>query len=100
MGKRRQPPQEDRRPPAGAMVDQPSPALSAACGLWQQGRHSDAVALFDDTLRREANNVQAYIVPARAYGQRYDFERMEETLAKLVQRAPRHPGVHHYIAET
>jgi tetratricopeptide (TPR) repeat protein len=44
--------------------------------------------------------VQAYIVPARAYAERFQFERMEQTLQKLVSRAPRHPGVHHYIAET
>ena len=100
MGNRRQPGQENRRRPAGALVDQRSPPLSAACALWQQGRRSDAVALFDDTMRRQPNNVQAYIVPARAYGQRYDFERMEESLEKLVRRAPHHPGVHHYIAET
>src|SRR4051812_12765622 len=85
---------------AAAMVDQSSSALRAACGLWQKGRQSDAIALFLETMRQEPNNVQAYIVAARAYGERFQFERMDQTLQKLIERAPRHPGVHHYIGET
>jgi tetratricopeptide (TPR) repeat protein len=56
--------------------------------------------LFDEGIRLEPDNVQSYIVPARAYGERFQFDRMEETLAMLVRRAPQHPGVHHYIGET
>ena len=36
---------------------------------------------------------------ATAYAELFDFDRMEETLEKLVRRAPRHPGVHHYVGE-
>jgi tetratricopeptide (TPR) repeat protein len=82
------------------MVDHPSPRLRAACRLWQQGRQSDALALFAEAARQEPNNVQSYIVAARAYGERFNFDRMEETLDQLVRRAPQHPGVHHYIGET
>ena len=37
---------------------------------------------------------------ARAYAEKFRFDRMEELLQKLVRRAPRHPGVHHYLGET
>ncbi|HEX6963721.1 MAG TPA: sulfotransferase, partial [Lacipirellula sp.] len=100
MAQRREPSRSRRQPSADAMVDQPSQALNAAARMWQAGRQSDATAMFDATMRQEANNVQAYIVPARAYGQRYQFERMEQTLDALVRRAPGDPGVHHYVAET
>ena len=56
--------------------------------------------MFQEAIRAEPNNVQSYIVPARAYAEKFDFARMDETLDRLVRRAPRHPGVHHYIGET
>ena len=33
------------------------------------------------------------------YAEKFNFERMEQTLDKLIRRAPRHPGVHHYVGE-
>ncbi len=93
-------PQAGRRPPTDGLVDVATPRLRAACQLWQRGRRSDATALFAEAMRLEPNNVQSYIVPARAYGERFQFDRMEETLQQLVRRAPRHPGVHHYVGET
>jgi len=83
-----------------AMVDRPSRQLQVAMQTWQRGRQSDAIALFVEAMRQEPNNVQAYVTPARAYADRYQFDRMEQTLEKLARRAPRHPGVHHYIGET
>jgi tetratricopeptide (TPR) repeat protein len=82
------------------MVDQPSPRLRAASLLWNKGRSSDALALFDEAIRQEPNNVQSYVVAARAFAERFDFDRMEETHERLVRRAPEHPGVHHYLGET
>ena len=82
------------------MVDRPTPQLRAALGLWREGRRHDAIALFNVGIGDDSHNVQAYVVPARAYAEKFDFTRMEETLDRLVRRAPRHPGVHHYIGET
>jgi tetratricopeptide (TPR) repeat protein len=82
------------------MVDRPTPQLRAAMGLWHEGRRHDAISLFNVTIRDDPHNVQSYVVPARAYAEKFDFARMEETLDRLVRRAPRHPGVHHYIGET
>lgn len=102
MTKRRRTDSRSKRSAAipGEMIDRPSPRLRAASALWREGRRADATALFHEAIRTEPNNVQSYIVPARAYAEKFEFARMDETLERLVRRAPRHPGVHHYIGET
>jgi tetratricopeptide (TPR) repeat protein len=85
---------------ATLMIDAPSAQLRAARGLWNQGQRADALRLFEDAVQREPNNVRTYIMAARAYAEKYDFLNMEGIFEKLVRRAPRHPGVHHYIGET
>jgi tetratricopeptide (TPR) repeat protein len=82
------------------LVDVVSPRLQAARRFWNEGQQADALVLFDESVRREPDNVQAYIGAARAYADKFDFPRMDHVLAKLLGRAPQHPGVHHYIAET
>ncbi|QDT74163.1 tetratricopeptide repeat-containing sulfotransferase family protein [Lacipirellula limnantheis] len=82
------------------MIDRHTPQLRAALGFWREGRRQEAIAMFNAIIRDDANNVQSYIVPARAYAEKFEFERMEDVLARLVRRAPKHPGVHHYIGET
>jgi tetratricopeptide (TPR) repeat protein len=82
------------------MVDAPSQHVQAARSLWNEGRHADALCLFAEAIRQEPNNVRTYVMAARAYAEKFDFERMEEMHEKLIRKAPRHPGVHHYIAET
>src|SRR4051794_32652050 len=81
------------------MVDAPSRRLQIAQRTWNSGQQSDALALFREAVRAEPNNVRAYMMLATAYAELFDFERMDETLDKLVRRAPRHPGVHHYVGE-
>jgi tetratricopeptide (TPR) repeat protein len=82
------------------MIDAPSQRVQAARSLWNEGRRADALTLFSEAIRREPNNVRTYVMAARAYAEKFDFERMEQTHEKLIQRGPRHPGVHHYIGET
>lgn len=82
------------------MVDVPSQRVQAARSLWNEGRHADALSLFSEAIRQEPNNVRTYVMAARAHAEKFDFDRMEQTHEKLVRRAPRHPGVHHYLGET
>jgi tetratricopeptide (TPR) repeat protein len=82
------------------MVDVPSRRLQAARSLWNKGRHADALCLFEEVIRQEPNNVRAYVTAARSYAEKFDFDRMDRSHERLVERAPRHPGVHHYIGET
>jgi tetratricopeptide (TPR) repeat protein len=84
----------------GPLVDELSPRLQAAHSLWNEGRNADALSLFDEAIRQEPNNVRAYVLAARAYSEKCDFEQMDRIHEKLTRRAPRHPGVHHYIGET
>jgi tetratricopeptide (TPR) repeat protein len=85
---------------ASQMVDNSSRRLEVAHGLWREGRHNDALDLYREAIRQEPNNVQTYVMAARAYAKKFHFDRMEEILRKLVRRAHRHPGVHHYLGET
>jgi tetratricopeptide (TPR) repeat protein len=89
-----------RQAPSGPMIDAPSKRVQAARSLWNEGRHADAIVLFDEAMRQEPNNVRAYVMAARAYAEKFDFDRMDGTHQKLIARAPRHPGVYHYIGET
>ena len=103
MAKRGRPKPGMRRQPGArpaAMVDAPSPRVQAAHGLWNSGQRAEALSLFAEAVRQEPNNVRTYIMAARAFAEGFDFERMERTHENLIQRAPRHPGVHHYIGET
>jgi tetratricopeptide (TPR) repeat protein len=85
---------------SGEMIDAPSRQVQAAHRLWNQGRRRDALALFGEAIRQEPNNVRTYVMAARAHAEAYDFARMEDVHERLIRRAPRHPGVHHYIGET
>jgi tetratricopeptide (TPR) repeat protein len=103
MSKRRQQPRDasygaQARP--GDMTDAPSQRVQAAHRLWNQGRRSDAMALFSEAIRQEPNNVRPYVMAARAYAEGYDFARMDDVHERLIRRAPSHPGVHHYVGET
>ena len=81
------------------MEDVFSRRLQIAQRSWAAGAKSDALVLFGQAVREEPNNVRGYALLARAYAELFDFERMDATLDKLVRRAPRHPGVHHYVGE-
>jgi tetratricopeptide (TPR) repeat protein len=103
MAKRRRPPPNGNRgaqPRTAAMMDAPSRRVQAAQGLWNKGRRHDALALFNEAIRQEPNNVRTYVMAARAYAEGYDFTHMDDVHERLIRRAPRHPGVHHYIGET
>jgi len=85
---------------AAALVDVSSSSVRNARALWASGRIGEGIDAFESAIRQEPDNVQAYIVAARSYAEKFDFERMDRTLDALVRRAPNHPGVHHYVAET
>jgi tetratricopeptide (TPR) repeat protein len=82
------------------VVDVLSASVRNARALWASGRIVEGIDAFEKAIRQEPDNVQAYIVAARSYAERFDFDRMDRTLDALLRRAPNHPGVHHYVAET
>jgi tetratricopeptide (TPR) repeat protein len=101
MAKRQHPRAANRpsRAQATMMVDVSSRRLQIAARSWSSGQQTDAIRLFAEAVREEPNNVRAYVMLAQAYAELLDFKRMEQTMERLVRRAPRHPGVHHYVGE-
>jgi tetratricopeptide (TPR) repeat protein len=101
MAKRQHPRAANKPNPtrANVMVDVISRRLQIALRSWSSGQQSDALVLFASAVREEPNNVRAYVMLARAYAEQFQFELMEQTLERLVRRAPRHPGVHHCAGE-
>jgi tetratricopeptide (TPR) repeat protein len=101
MAKRPHPrrPNKAPAPRTTALVDAFSRRLQIAQRSFVSGQQSDAITLFNEAIRQEPNNVRGYMMLARAYAELFEFERMEQTLEKMVRRAPRHPGVHHYVGE-
>jgi tetratricopeptide (TPR) repeat protein len=95
-------PRAGRRPAPreAALVDMASQRIQAARSLWNTGQHADALNLFAEAVRREPNNVQTYVMAARAHAEAFKFEQMDRIHEQLIHRAPRHPGVFHYIGET
>jgi tetratricopeptide (TPR) repeat protein len=103
MSKRRTSSPGSARPAAKRpvdLVDAWTPRLKAAHQLWSSGQQADAISLFTEALRQEPNNVRAYVMTARAYAEKFDFDGMERIHDMLIRRAPTHPGAHHYIGET
>lgn len=100
MAKRRSLPNTKRDTRRAPMIDVFSSRLQAARGLWNEGRHADALCLFAEAIRHEPNNVRAYVLTARAHAENFCFDKMGEMHDRLVRCAPRHPGIHHYIGET
>jgi tetratricopeptide (TPR) repeat protein len=76
-----------------------TPRLIAARRTWNRGRPSQALALFQEAVRHEPNNVRAYYEAARASADFGDFRRFEELVGQLRQVAPQHPGTHHLAGE-
>ena len=77
-----------------------APPAGGATTLEQRPACRTHSRLFAEAIRQEPNNVRTYVMFARAYAEKFDFGSMERTHEMLVRRAPRHPGVHHYIGET
>lgn len=88
-----------KRAPAPRLVDVVSDRLQAARALWRQGRHEEALRQFDLAVRREPNNIRAWVSAAEAYASRYQFSRAERLLEELQARAPSEPGVYHVAGE-
>ena len=82
------------------LTDSYSPPLQAAHKLWDMGRQSDAIRLYTDAIRSEPDNVRAYVMAARAYAQRFNFEDMERIHKLLLDRAPQSCLAHHHVGET
>ena len=63
------------------------PELQQARGLWVQNRFAAALELFAAAVRKEPNNPIALADAARAFGSRFEIEKAERMLRRLVDLA-------------
>jgi tetratricopeptide (TPR) repeat protein len=82
------------------LFDNPSPLIDRAANLQKLAQDEAAIKAYDEAILHEPENVRAYVCAARANADLFRFSRMEAIHESLVRRAPRHPGVHHFIGET
>ncbi len=73
------------------MALQDLPELARARQLWAAERHEEAIALFAECAAKHPKNPYALIDTARVYGQWFEFDKMEEHLAKLLRLSERKP---------
>ena len=73
------------------MALQDLPELGRARQLWSAERHEEAIALFAECAAKHPRNPYALIDTARVYGQWFEFDKMEEHLAKLLRLSERKP---------
>lgn len=77
-----------------------TPALQAARRAWAAERYDEALALFDEAVRREPRNVRALVDAARAHGFRYNYARSGELTERLLRLAPNRAETHLWAGET
>ena len=69
------------------------PDLQKARGLWQAKRFPAALDLFERTVRKHPNNLLALTDAARAFGSRYEIDKAQVYLGRLLELAPDDAGV-------
>ena len=90
-----------RRPPSvipGLGVDVPE--LQQARGLWQLNRFDDALALFEQAVRKYPQNLVALVDASRALGARFEITRAEAMLDRLSKLAAHNPQLLHLAGQS
>jgi tetratricopeptide (TPR) repeat protein len=82
------------------LVSIDSPRLLRARALFAERRYDQALALFDEAVRAEPNNIKALADAARAHGFRYDYRQALKLLDRLLQIAQGRADAHFYAGET
>jgi len=89
------------RPPSvipGLGVDVPE--LQQARGLWQLNRFDDALALFEQAVRKYPQNLVALVDASRALGARFEIIRAEAMLDRLFKLAAHNPQLMHLAGQS
>lgn len=88
------------RPARAAITSDDLPLLQAARRAWAAQRYDEALAHFDEAVRRHPANVRALVDAARAHGFRYDYARCEALVQRLLRLAPNRAETHLWAGET
>ena len=70
-----------------------------AQAAWNEGRHGDALRLYERALARDPTNAALLVTVAQAYGQRYDHQRASELIDRADALAPNDIAVQGLIGD-
>jgi tetratricopeptide (TPR) repeat protein len=90
--------QNDRTVIPGLGVDVPE--LKRARALWSVNRHDEALQLFEDAVKKYPQNLVALIDASRAFGARFEIQRAEALLEKLVKLGAQQPDLLHLAGQS
>ena len=76
------------------------PELRQARALWQLNRFDEALRLFEEAARKCPQNLVALIDGSRALGARFEIQRAETMLDRLMARAGRQPDILHLAGQS
>lgn len=99
MSKRRGKPGWPRSAPARPEI-RDTALLRQARHLWAQRRWDESLAAFEQALEQEPDSIRALVDAARAFGQRYDYERAEALIERLLKLAGQQAQMHALAGDT
>src|SRR5260221_5060110 len=76
------------------------PELKRARTLWGLNRHDEALQLFEDAVKKYPQNLVALIDASRAFGARFEIQRAEAMLERLVKLGAQQPDLLHLAGQS
>ena len=76
------------------------PELRRARALWQANRFEEALHLFEEAARKHPQNLVALVDGSRALGARFEIERAEVLIERLLQMAGSRPDLLHLAGQS
>ena len=76
------------------------PELRRARALWAMNRTDEALALFEDAVRTHPQNLVALVDASRALGARFEIQRAETMLDRLLKVARNRPDLLHLAGQS
>jgi len=76
------------------------PELRQARALWQANRFEEALRLFEDAVRKYPQNLVALIDGSRALGARFEIQRAEAMIDRLMKLGAQRPDVLHLAGQS
>ena len=76
------------------------PELQRARALWGLNRFDEALQLFEEAVKRHPQNLVALVDASRAFGARFEVQRAESTLDRLVKMAAHRPDLLHLAGQS
>ncbi len=85
---------------AHRLVDHDSPTLQMAMALWERRQYDQSLELYEQAVQEEPHNLRALVNAARSLGARYELEKAERLLHRLLALGGGHPVVQYLAGES